>query len=182
MLEPLETILAEQGTRLGNLRQEHSAALAKGVRPMLKELNAKMADIRLEYQQGWSGSSLLEALNQGRTRDLERGQTMSGPHRGDLGLRYGAASARTKLSRGEQKLLAAALLLTQAELLSSVGEKPLYLLDDLASEFDQGHFERVLDRALSGGAQVWLTGTRRQRVPGDGVMFHVEQGAVTEMV
>jgi DNA replication and repair protein RecF len=182
VLEPLETILAEQGTRLSKLRQEHSIAIAERIRPMLKELNASLAGIELEYRQGWSGSSLREALEQGRVRDMERGQTMSGPHRGDLGLRHGAASARMKLSRGEQKLFATALLLTQAELLSSLGEKPLYLLDDLRSEFDQGHFERVLGRALAGGGQVWLTGTRHERVADDCAMFHVEQGAVREMV
>jgi len=182
VLGPLETILAEEGTQLSELRQEHSMAVAEGLRPMLKELNAGLADIQLDYQQGWSGSSLLEALEQGRSRDLERGQTMSGPHRSDLGLRYGAVNARTKLSRGEQKLLSAALLLTQAELLSALGERPVYLLDDLGSEFDQVHFERVLNRALAGSAQVWLTGTRRQAVDGDCVMFHVEQGAVIEMV
>jgi DNA replication and repair protein RecF len=182
VLEPLETILAAQGTRLSDLRHEHCSAIASGVRPMLEQLNAELADIHLEYQQGWSGASLLEALERGRSRDLERGQTMAGPHRSDLSLKYGGIVARSKLSRGEQKLLAAALLLTQAELLSSLGERPVYLLDDLGSEFDQEHFERVLDRSLAGGAQVWLTGTRREGVSGDCTMFHVEQGRVAEMV
>jgi DNA replication and repair protein RecF len=163
-------------------RHEHCSAIASGVRPMLEQLNAELADIHLEYQQGWSGASLLEALERGRSRDLERGQTMAGPHRSDLSLKYGGIVARSKLSRGEQKLLAAALLLTQAELLSSLGERPVYLLDDLGSEFDQEHFERVLDRSLAGGAQVWLTGTRREGVSGDCTMFHVEQGRVAEMV
>ena len=108
--------------------------------------------------------------------------TMSGPHRADLQLTHEAVPAKAMLSRGEQKVLAAAMLLTQAELLSGCGEKPLLLLDDLASEFDRVHFDSVLARALSTGAQVWVTGTRKlaQTVPCS--MFHVEQGRILEVV
>ena len=86
------------------------------------------------------------------------------------------------LSRGEQKILAAALLLTQAELLASLGEKPVILLDDLASEFDDLHYARVLERALATGAQVWVSGTRQQAATPQCAMFHVEQGRVAKVV
>jgi DNA replication and repair protein RecF len=182
VLEPLETILHQQGSRLTDMRQEHTNAVGKRLRPMMEELNSGLADVALEYRRGWSEGTLEETLERNRPRDLERGVTTSGPHRGDLELRCGAASARTTLSRGEQKLLSAALLLTQAELLASQGETPVFLLDDLGSEFDQNHFERVLDRALKGAAQVWLTGTRVEGAPSDSTMFHVERGEVAEMV
>lgn len=182
VLDALDSIVAEQGSRLSELREAHATAVAAMLRPMLEELNTGLAEIRIEYRPGWSGDSLGEALLRSRSRDLERGLTHNGPHRGDLSLLCGETAARAILSRGEQKLLAAALLLVQADLLAGLGEQPIFLLDDLASEFDQAHFERVLGRAVAGGGQVWLTGTREQKPPDDCAMFHVEQGRVAEVI
>jgi DNA replication and repair protein RecF len=95
---------------------------------------------------------------------------------------YRETSARSVLSRGEQKILAAALLLSQAELLAGEKKVPLILLDDLASEFDQEHYESVLNRALQIGGQVWVTGTRTPEPSYPNKMFHVEHGEVREMV
>jgi recombinational DNA repair ATPase RecF len=58
----------------------------------------------------------------------------------------------------------------------------LFLLDDLASEFDQPHVESVLASALDCAGQVWLTGTARPAFTQDLKLFHVEHGAVREMV
>ena len=109
--------------------------MISGVR-MLAAVNSGLPDIAVRYQRGWSGGDYLDALRANRVRDIERGMTLSGPHRADLEFTCGDVPARSLLSRGEQKVLAAALLLTQAELLVSTGEKPVILLDDLASEFD----------------------------------------------
>ena len=123
-----------------------------------------------------------DSLLAGREGDLLRGSTGSGPHRADIALFYGESTARSVLSRGEQKLLSAALLLSQVEILAERGEKPIVLLDDLASEFDQDHYACVLDRALKGGGQVWVSGTRMNKTEVDHKVFHVERGTVQEMV
>jgi DNA replication and repair protein RecF len=86
------------------------------------------------------------------------------------------------LSRGEQKTLSAALLLAQAGFLKSRGESPIVLLDDLASEFDSRNFEKVLSKFLAIEGQVWVSGTRKPEYHGSCSMFHVEHGAVREMV
>ena len=90
--------------------------------------------------------------------------------------------ARAVLSRGEQKAFAAALLLTQVELLLGKGIRPVLLLDDLVSEFDREHFFAVLEKALSTGVQTWITGTTDPGLDRDHTMFHVEQGTVREML
>ena len=56
------------------------------------------------------------------------------------------------------------------------------LLDDLASEFDSIHFERVLSDFLATEGQVWVTGTRETEFSGQCSVFHVEHGAVREMI
>lgn len=182
VLDSIDDVLAKHAEALSKHRRSHCESISSDIHRMLGELNAGLSHISLEYLQGWSGADYREHLCSARDKDLERGMTMSGPHRADLGLSSGASWARAVLSRGEQKVLAAALLLTQAELLLRAGEHPVILLDDLASEFDRQHFDRVLQRALDIGAQVWVTGTRKIDLEQPLLMFHVEQGRVREVV
>jgi DNA replication and repair protein RecF len=182
MLDSIDVVLAEHAGALTEFRSLHCESLAGNIQTMLEELNSGLPAVNLDYQRGWSGGDYLEALHINRARDLERGMTLSGPHRADLGISSGSAVARAVLSRGEQKVLAAALLLTQAELLAARGDRPVILLDDLASEFDRFHFDSVLRRALAIGAQVWLTGTRKEELAGPCKVFHVERGRLPEVL
>jgi DNA replication and repair protein RecF len=182
VLDSIDEVFCDLGTRLGQLRRQHSNAISEKVQILLKELGSGLQDIRLEYRDGWARDSLQESLAAGREGDLDRGVTGSGPHRADIALFHKEASARSVLSRGEQKLLSAALVLSQAGILSEQGENPVILLDDLASEFDQEHFESVLSKALEGRGQVWVSGTRNHLVEAEHKAFHVEHGVVQEMV
>ena len=182
ILEGIDEVLVREGLRLDQMRRSHAGAIGKAVQPMLMEIGKRFKPIALEYQAGWTGESYARALGEGRDKDLERGVTGAGPHRADLLLQQGHMPARAVLSRGEQKVLSSALLLCQAELLAKGAAKPLMLFDDLASEFDQDHFESVLGRALESGGQVWLTGTRNVKEEGEHKVFHVERGAVEEML
>jgi DNA replication and repair protein RecF len=182
VLDSIDEVLAEHARALTAHRSSHCESLAGNIQAMLEQLNSGLPAVTLDYHRGWSGDDYHESLRVNRARDLERGMTLSGPHRADLGISCGAAPARAILSRGEQKVLAAALLLTQAELLAARGDTPVLLLDDLASEFDRFHFDSVLRRALAIGGQVWLTGTRQETFGEPCKVFHVERGAVPEVV
>ena len=182
VLDSLDALIAPLGTRLDELRETHSRAISKETERLLKKLSPNMGGIKLEYQSGWGDVPYIDVLGASRERDLERGTTLSGPHRMDLLIMKGKAMARSILSRGEQKLLSAALLLAQASLLSKLGEKPVILLDDLASEFDRIHFDTVLAAAMEFGGQVWVTGTDTPHLPKDNVMFHVKHGIIQKMV
>jgi len=182
VLDSLDEVLAVHGEDLAAYRRAHCTAITDGLQRMLLELNSGLSGISVEYSDGWTHGTYLEQLRSGRARDLERGITMRGPHRADLQLSVEGHPAKSILSRGEQKVLAAGLLLTQAELLHGSGERPLLLLDDLASEFDRTHFESVLRRALATGDQVWVTGTRKEALENPFSLFHVKQGQVREVV
>jgi DNA replication and repair protein RecF len=182
VLDSLDVVLAGHGERLSRYRSQHFQSISRNINKILADLDPALSGIALDYQPGWSGAEYLTTLKLSRSRDLERGLTTNGPHRADIAMSSGPSPARAVLSRGEQKVLAAALVLTQAELLAGAGERPLILLDDLASEFDGKHFESVLRRALACKAQVWVTGTRDSASEQACARFHVEQGAVREVV
>lgn len=182
VLDSIDEVLARHAEALSAQRRSHCQAVSENIQAMLGELNSGLTRVSLDYVQGWTGGSYREHLRMSRARDMERGTTMGGPHRADLSLTCRDVVARAVLSRGEQKVLAAALLLTQAQLLVQSGEKPVVLLDDLASEFDRLHFDNVLQRALEIAGQVWLTGTRKANLRWPCTVFHVEQGGVREVV
>jgi len=182
VVESIDEILSPLGGRLGRFRAEYTELLSIEIKSIVTELSSKLNDVTIEYQNGWGDGPYQEALSKWRNRDLERGATSQGPHRADLLMMKGDNLARTVISRGEQKVLSAALLLAQASVLKSYGDQPVVLLDDLGSEFDEDHFERVLSKFMETGAQVWLTGTQKTQFTGEHTVFHVKHGNVHKML
>jgi DNA replication and repair protein RecF len=182
VIESLEEIIAPLGERLNEYRQKYFQTLAQEFSRQMKSDRNGLQGIKLDYSQGWKSGNLLEVLRTHRQRDLEQGVTQHGPHRADLLLQRDGRPVRTALSRGEQKNVAASLLLSQAALLNQSGHSPVLLLDDLASEFDERHFSEVLKKALSCADQVWVTGVHADGVQGRQNVFHVEHGRVSKVV
>ena len=185
VVESLDPQFTGLGEQLHDARQHHAGLLNKHLRHHLPLFSRALEGIELSYRKGWSGNSLAEAIKVSRQRDIERGSTGPGPHKADLYLSLDGAAARERLSRGEQKTMTAAMILAQAQLICESGEKPILMLDDLSSEFDEVHLGRVLNAGLDLGVQIWLTGT--QLIPaikackGTYTVFHVEQGGVSRV-
>jgi DNA replication and repair protein RecF len=182
VLDSIDVVFSEVGVQLGLLRRSHCSEIAKKTQFLLQELSSGLEKIRVDYRNGWNRDSLAVSLKESRENDLVRGLTGTGPHRADISLNYRETAAKAVLSRGEQKILAAALLLSQAEILAEHNRVPILLLDDLASEFDEDHYECVLQRALKIGGQVWVSGTRKVVPELDHKMFHVKHGRLQEML
>ena len=143
------------------------------------------ADLSFDYQQGWSRERSLEAaLEGGIERDMQMGSTQSGPHRADIKVGYDERQARKLVSRGQQKLLASAMILAATETAQAALEKPLLLLlDDPAAELDVESIARLMAAVSALGCQVVATSLEPDALvfPEDPVMFHVEQGVVTPL-
>src|SRR5690606_39539051 len=97
-------------------------------------------------------------------------------------------SGREALSRGQTKLAAMAMLLAQArDFARRRGHWPVMALDDLPSELDRGHQQRVL-AFLAGqpGVQILVTATETppavESMQGLAMsVFHVEQGSIARL-
>lgn len=182
VLDSLDPVLAETGTALGKLRREHAMSIAEHLPGVMQTLSQRVKPIEFSYHEGWSSESYMDSLREYRKKDLERGVTATGPHRADLLFKIGKQPAGAILSRGEQKMFSAALILTQARLLAEQGEKPVLLFDDLVSEFDREHFHSVLSGSLQMGVQVWVSGTEKPVLNSPHKVFHVEQGNIRQVV
>ena len=140
-------------------------------------------ELNFEYQQGWGrDKSLRDALEEGLQRDLMLGATQHGPHRADLKIRYDERQAKKLVSRGQQKLLASAMILAATETAQKVLERPLLLLlDDPAAELDGASLSRLMDAVLGLGCQVVATSLERDAIdiPEGAAVFHVEHGQLS---
>jgi DNA replication and repair protein RecF len=123
--------------------------------------------------------ALRERLVADRTREVERGLTLSGPHRDDLALALRGLPARTHASHGEAWSLALALRLGSHWLLAEEGEEPVLLLDDVFAELDRQRRDRVAEAALA-AEQAMVTAAVAEELPGElgAAVFHVEPGSV----
>jgi DNA replication and repair protein RecF len=170
--------------RLGEIISEARRSFIDRLQPYWKKAADAVLGVPVEigYLRGWSqGLSLLEALVASRDRDAVRGVTHVGPHRGDVTLRRLGRPARDLLSRGEQKLIAIAMVLAQLNLIrDSTGLAPTLLLDDPAAELDRAKLARFADQVAALSCQLVVTALSADLDPigTPDRVFHVEQGRV----
>jgi DNA replication and repair protein RecF len=142
------------------------------------------AEVRFEYRQGWTeDKTLLQALEAGLDRERQVGSTQSGPHRADLKIVLDAHQARRLVSRGQQKLLACAMILAATEAAqAALGRPLLLLLDDPAAELDEDSLRRLMRRVNELRCQVIATSLAADTpiFSSSAKLFHVEHGSLTE--
>ncbi len=92
----------------------------------------------------------LESLQENMSADLDRGQTLLGPHRDDVVCQLDEVNIGDYGSRGQRRSLTLALKLAEAELMRlRTEEAPVLLLDDILSELDaarRAHLLQFIDR------------------------------------
>lgn len=176
-----EPELIAAGETVDGLRRRHVAALSEAFVELGEKLLADA--VACEYRSGWSeGNSLEAALDGVRERDREQGTTTVGPHRADLRLVYRERSARQQVSRGQQKLFGAALVLAQTRLMAErLGDPPVLLVDDPAAELDRSSLAGLMGCVLETDSQLIVTALTDDAVslPDGTRVFHVEHGEVT---
>jgi DNA replication and repair protein RecF len=100
------------------------------------------------------------ALRSLRRDEVNRGQTLIGPHRDDLLFSVGGINFGMYGSRGQQRSVTLALKLGEADLMRArSGEAPVLLLDDLLSELDAQRRSHLLRAISRPGQQTLLTAT-----------------------
>jgi DNA replication and repair protein RecF len=171
--------------RLGEALALARRKVLSDLQPHWQETILALSGLTLElvYFQGWARDvSLSDALRSSLERDIARGSTHAGPHRGDVVLKLNGKMARDTLSRGQQKLAAVAMILAQLRLLAGrLPDPPTLLLDDPAAELDPDRLTRFIDAVASLRCQLVLTSLAPGLQPfgQPDRMFHVEQGRVS---
>lgn len=113
--------------------------------------------------------AMQELLDAGHDDEIDRGTTLTGPHRDDMEIRLHDFPAKGYASHGESWSLALALRLASYDLLrleeGDLGDgEPILILDDVFSELDTRRRER-LGRIVTDASQVLITTANDSDIP-----------------
>jgi DNA replication and repair protein RecF len=190
LLSTFDDELARTGARLVQRRRVLTAALAPRVKAYFVALHAERevairyrSDPAVEAAEG--EPAVTEALREGLTRsrpaDLRRGFTGFGPQTDDLEITLDGRPVREHGSQGQVRSLVLALKLAELEnLTAALGEPPLLLLDDVASELDQLRRHKLFETILGTPGQTFISVTDKDLIPPlpGRVDFHVSAGEI----
>jgi DNA replication and repair protein RecF len=149
--------LVRSGELLTAARVRYVASLAPYAESIGRSLLGM--ELKLSYRNGWpKDQSMAEALQHSFSHEQEAGATQIGPHRAELNIRLDGAAVKDHISRGQQKLLAAALLIAQIKLFPDNSPvRPSLLLDDPAAELDDERLARLIAEVSAHSVQLIVT-------------------------
>jgi DNA replication and repair protein RecF len=178
-----DSALIAHGTAMTDARRTALTRLGSYLQALFGTFSG--LEITASFYSGWSQEhSLAEALLESAVRDRDRGVTSVGAHRADVVLRTKGRSARETLSRGQQKLTAVAMIVSQLKMLShELGTSAVLLLDDPAAELDDRNLRRLFEELTALRCQMIATSLKAE-IPffqSPKSTFHVEQGRVSRV-
>ena len=171
--------LVEAGNCLAAVRAQLCSELGPMVAQHAASIGAHGEKAAIAYVRS-GGDDFASALAASSNEERRLRQTVVGPHRDDISLELNGAAAATYASEGQQRTLALALRLAQAELIRQRrGSPPIYLLDDVFGELDTDRRRRLL-AALPSDAQRILTTTSWQWLEeaGDAAHWTIRDGGI----
>jgi DNA replication and repair protein RecF len=189
-LNPWDKQVAELGGELITLRMLALDELKPIFNQVYKDISdTKPAEIVYKssienptLNQSDNSEKIIEKLINNRGAELDRGLTLTGPHRDDLLLILGDHLVKGYASHGESWSIALSLKLATYNLLKSDGLSPILILDDVFSELDEERRERLAEIAKS-AQQTIITVAVENDLPKSitGTKYLVRAGAVSKL-
>jgi len=179
-LEPWDAQLARAGTDLGRRRRDLVARLRQGFASYAAALAPQGGSFDLRLRSpleafGYDQEAFQAALVRRRSRDVQRGLSLLGPHRDELELLEvggampaGAEGRDLRLfgSQGEQRAAVLALLLAERDAAAAgTGDIGTLFLDDVMSELDERRRRLLVATLLRGGQAIATTTTTMYFAP-----------------
>jgi DNA replication and repair protein RecF len=152
--------LIAHGTALRVLRAEVVARLEPFVTAAHRDISKRVERVDIYFSPG-HGEDFAADLARSREEENRLRQTIVGPHRDELDLFIDGMSAQVFGSEGQQRTLALALKIAQANVFAEEGTQPLLLIDDIFGELDPERRNALLV-SLPVDAQKLVTATTLQ--------------------
>jgi DNA replication and repair protein RecF len=176
--------LAVNGEEITRMREAYLKALEPTAATFIGALLGVSGSLNIRA--GWDANgSLARQLEEGWARDSRFRTTSLGPHRAELEILIAGKAAKDCISRGQQKLLACALILAQLHHhVDSGGDPGTLLLDDPAAELDVDNLGKLMQMISGIAAQVAVTAvdSATTEIINPGKKFHVKQGRIDPVV
>ena len=185
LLNPWNEQLIRLGTLIHRAREDYVA----GLNSVLERQLFEKRDVTTRYVSALEGKGDLgdyESLLRSRIAvrlpaEVSAGYALIGPHRDDLEILLDGREIRAYGSSGQQR--SALLLLDLAAISlynSSANEHPVFIIDDVDAELDEGRIKRLLEY-LENRTQTFITTSKRSHVEGffsRANVYEIEEGKV----
>src|SRR4051794_35119813 len=169
MLDVLTDQFIQHAAKIVEKRYQFLAMLQEWAKPIHSGISRNLEELKIQYKPSLDVSESMdlskiidvfkEKFHQIKTREIERGVTLIGPHRDDLLFYVNGRDVQTFGSQGQQRTTALSLKLAEIELIhAEIGEYPILLLDDVLSELDDYRQSHLLN-TIQGKVQTFVTTT-----------------------
>ena len=195
MLEILTEQFIQVAVKIIAKRFEFLHLLAKWAGPIHKGISRGLETLEINYKpsvevlEEQELSKMVtcfeEKFGKVKTKEIERGTTLFGPHRDDLLFFVNGRDVQTFGSQGQQRTTALSVKLAEIELIQAeIGEYPILLLDDVLSELDDYRQSHLLN-TIQGKVQTFVTTTSVEGINHqtlrEASTFLVESGAINKI-
>lgn len=163
----------EQVTQFGAKIIYMRLVLLKKLNPIIKniyrELTGGREDVDIRYLSSLKIDYLaseqdivkefINCLSMVKNEEIEKGQSLIGPHRDDLVFLVNGKESRIYGSQGQQRTIVLVLKLAQIQMWKNeIGEYPILLLDDVLFELDNAR-QNALFNKIKNKVQTFITST-----------------------
>ena len=180
--------LVQAAETIDRYRQTYFDKYVIELQQLIGELTKFGSQIHCEYSRGWdSESALASVFERSLEGDIRRGFSQFGFHKADIKLKIRGQLVTEVCSRGELKMLAWAMVLTQGKIQQQVNNQSvLYLVDDLVSELDMDHRRLLCQILIEMKSQVVATGINEKELEASwnecqAEVFHVKHTPVKKL-
>ncbi|MEC1258852.1 DNA replication/repair protein RecF [Bacillus swezeyi] len=194
MLDVLTEQLTEFAAKVVMKRLQFVDQLEKWAQPIHSGISRGLEELTLKYHTSLHVSdspdlskminSYQETFSKLRDKEIERGVSLSGPHRDDVLFYVNGRDVQTYGSQGQQRTTALSLKLAEIDLIQEeIGEYPILLLDDVLSELDDYRQSHLL-HTIQGRVQTFVTTTSVDGIDHETLneagIFRVENGTLLD--
>lgn len=190
MLTAYEEVMASCGEQIYKFRSEFITEFIPVFQEYYTRISGNHEQVGLEYTSHCLRGSLLNTIQEGRSRDRAVGYSLHGIHKDELTMTLGEYPIKREGSQGQNKTYLISLKLAQFNFLKRTGSKttPLLLLDDIFDKLDANRVKQIINLASDEEfGQLFITDTNREnlnqileRSQGDYKIFTVHNGVISE--
>lgn len=159
--------LVEIGSKIIEYRQQFTISFSEIISKIYSELVVDNEELTFEYRPNLTSSddigniqiNFFNRLKQIRNKEIQRGTSLTGPHRDEFIFNINGQELRKFGSRGQHKTVLISLAIAQFNIIKEkVLEIPIMLIDDLYSEIDGDRKNKIIEK-LNNMGQVFITST-----------------------
>jgi len=192
VIDPWDQRLVEIGCKIIEYRKQFSKSFSDILKYVYSELIINSEELTFEYKPNIDFDNIdkiqtefSNRLKQERSKEIQRGASLTGPHRDDFVFRINKKELRKFGSRGQHKTVIVSLAIAQFNLIKDkIQEVPIILIDDLFSEIDDERENRII-KYLNQLGQIFITATSSHNDDYNGVKdryYFIESGTAKKLI